>query len=117
MTFGSGWLWLLAIPVAIAALYGLHRLALRLEAQGYLYYLHKRPDSSAASSFVALQQAIDPTAEHIFQVQDERRGRGEDEATGDPPDARGGPREGAWKCVPPAEPRIESPTIRPPLRS
>jgi len=92
MNLASGWLWLLAIPLAIAALYGMHRLALRLEEQGYLYYLHKKPDSSAASSFVALQQAIDPTAEHVFRVQDERRGRGEDEAAGDPPDARREPR-------------------------
>ena len=93
MTFGSGWLWLAAIPIGLAALYGLHRLCLKLEEQGYLYYLHKQPDSSAASSFVALQQALDPTAEHVFHVQEERRSRSEDEAAGDPPSATADTRE------------------------
>lgn len=82
----TAWLWLAAIPAGLAVLYGLHRLCLSLEERGWLYYLHKKPDSSAASSFVALHQAIDPTAKHVFHVGEQRRSYSEDEAAGGPDD-------------------------------
>ena len=34
--------WIAAVS-ALVALYGLHRLALWLEARGWLYYIHKKP--------------------------------------------------------------------------
>jgi hypothetical protein len=79
--------WLIGLP---AALYGLHRLALRLEARGHLYYLNKKPRGSAAGAFVALQRAIEPRARHVEQVsleyhraeEDEAAGRGEEEPVG-----------------------------------
>jgi hypothetical protein len=79
--------WLIGLP---AALYGLHRLALWLEARGHLYYLHRKPTGSAAGAFVALQRAIEPQARHVEQVnheyhrveEDEAGGRGEEEPVG-----------------------------------
>jgi hypothetical protein len=76
--------WLIGVP---AALYGLHRLALRLERGGHLYYLHKKPSGSAAGAFVALQRAIEPQARHVEQThhvyhrveEDEAGGRGDAE--------------------------------------
>jgi hypothetical protein len=71
--------WLIGVP---ATLYGLHRLALWLEACGHLYYLNKRPSGSAAGAFVALQRAIDPSSQHVEQVHHEYHRVEEDDATG-----------------------------------
>ena len=70
-------LWLLVAPAAAAALYGLHRLALWLEARGLLYYRYKKPTSSPASCMAALQQILEPPAKHVFQVKEEKRHPGE----------------------------------------
>lgn len=64
------------------ALYGLHRLALWLEARGHLYYLHKQPGSSPASSFVALQQFVEPQSKHVHHVHEQKRHHSEDEGAG-----------------------------------
>jgi len=71
--------WVLGIP---AALYGLHRLALWLEARGHLYYLHKKSSGSAAGAFVAMQRAIEPQSRHVEQVRHVEHRVEEDEATG-----------------------------------
>jgi hypothetical protein len=60
--------WTLAIPSGLVALYALHRLALRMEEGGYIYYLHKKPKSSGAGCFVAFQKAIEPRVEHVLKV-------------------------------------------------
>ena len=54
--------WIIGGPVV---LYGLHRLALRLEARGHLYYLNKKPSGSAAGAFVAMQRVIEPQSQHV----------------------------------------------------
>lgn len=72
----------LAVFAGAAGLYGLHRLCLWLEERGQLYYWHKKPGSSPASSLVALQQAIEPTAKHVLHVKDEKRAHAEDEGDG-----------------------------------
>jgi hypothetical protein len=61
-------LWTILVICGPLALYGLHRLGLWMEEQGYIYYLHKKPKGSAAGSFVALQKLIEPRAEHVIQV-------------------------------------------------
>lgn len=66
----------------VAALYGLHRLCLWLEARGLLYYKHKKPSSSAASCFVALQQFLEPPAKHVLHVKEEKRHPVEEAAGG-----------------------------------
>jgi hypothetical protein len=88
----SLWHWLIVIAIGVggaAALYGLHRLCLWLEARGWLYYLHKKPDSSPASCLVAFQQAIEPQTKHVLHLREQRRQRSDGEAPGenDPPKA------------------------------
>ena len=68
----------LAVPVGAALLYGMHRLALWLEARGHLYYKHKQPGGSAGG-FRALQDFVDPPSRHVWQVRDERRHRTEED--------------------------------------
>jgi hypothetical protein len=60
--------WCLLLTGGLAAVFGLHRLALRMEQQGHIYYVNKKPSSSSMGSFVALQRAIEPRAEHVLQV-------------------------------------------------
>jgi hypothetical protein len=86
-------LWGLGLVAALGSLYGLHRLALWLEARGHLYYLHKKPSGSAAGSFVALQRAIEPQSQHVLMVHEEvSRTDGESPGAGEPP---GSGRDGA----------------------
>ncbi len=63
--------WSLAIVGGLAAIYGLHRLALWLENRGYLYYIHKKPKGSSAGCFVAIQRAIEPQSQHVEQACEE----------------------------------------------
>lgn len=63
--------WGAIVVAGPAALYGMHRLALWLEDQGYIYYLRKKPGGSAASCFVALQRNIEPQAQYVQQVREE----------------------------------------------
>jgi hypothetical protein len=65
-----------AVIAGLAALYGLHRLALGLEERGWLYYIHKGPRGSAAGCFVALQKAVEPQAQHILLVREEMQAEG-----------------------------------------
>jgi hypothetical protein len=71
----------LFIVGGLAALHRLHRFCLWLEDHGWLYYKHKKPSSSAASCFVALQQVVEPR-QHFVQVQEEKRHHAEEEAPG-----------------------------------
>lgn len=74
--------WGLALVAATAALYGLHRLCLWLEARGQLYYLHKKPEGGAAGALVELQKALDPTTRHVLHIKEEKRRPAEEEAPG-----------------------------------
>jgi hypothetical protein len=67
----TAWHWLLVAltaPATAAALYALHRLALRLEDRGWLYYRRKKPESSPAAMWVAMQQFIEPGVRHVREV-------------------------------------------------
>jgi hypothetical protein len=46
----------------------LHYFCLWLERRGLLFYMHRKPSSSAASSFVAMQQVIEPSTRQIATV-------------------------------------------------
>jgi hypothetical protein len=63
-------------------LYGLHRLGLWMEEQGYIYYWHKKPKGSGAGSFVALQKLIEPRAEYVIQVTRADHKLGEEKPSG-----------------------------------
>lgn len=63
----------------VVALYGLHRLALHLEAQGHLYYLHRKPKGgSMLGGLVAFQKAIEPSTEHVLRVGHAHQATGEE---------------------------------------
>ena len=68
-----------------AALYGLHRLALRLERKGHLYYIHSKPSSSAlGNAALAVQSILEPGKRHV--VEERQAERSERRESGDPPD-------------------------------
>ena len=96
MSFWAVAVWSLIIASGVAALYGLHRLALWLEEHGWLFYKHKKPSSSAVSCFVALQQALEPPIQHVLHVNEEKRRHTEQGAPGkaDLPQVEGDHREG-----------------------
>jgi len=82
MSFWDVVLWCLIIISGLAALYGLHRLCLWLERRGWLFYKHKKPSSSEASCFVALQQVLEPPIQHVLHVKEEKRDHVEEGAPG-----------------------------------
>jgi hypothetical protein len=91
MNFWNAVLWCLIIVSGLAALYGFHRLALWLEERGWLFYKHKKPTSSAASCFVALQQVLEPPVQHVLHVKEEKRNQAEEgvPGRGDPEEVEG----------------------------
>jgi hypothetical protein len=62
-------IWLLIAIAAVPTLYGLHRLCIRLEDDGYLYYRKKRPRTSGGSMFLPLDQMIRPQIQHVTQIE------------------------------------------------
>ena len=52
----------------LALLYGLHRLALRWEERGWIYYLKSKPGGGASGCLGVLQEAIEPNAKHVIVV-------------------------------------------------
>jgi hypothetical protein len=78
---------LVALAVA-AALYGLHRAALWLEARGHLYYLHRQPSGSAlGNAALEIQSILEPGKKIV--VEERRAIRSEKRQSGDPPDPSG----------------------------
>jgi hypothetical protein len=75
-------LWTILVITSPLMLYGLHRLGLWLEEQGYIYYWHKKPKGSAGGSFVALQRMIEPRAEYVIQVTRTEHKVGEEKPSG-----------------------------------
>ncbi len=54
-------------------LYLLHRLALRLEAAGYLYYCNKKSSGGGATPvFGELDRLVRPSIEHTIEARDEQ---------------------------------------------
>jgi hypothetical protein len=76
------WGLIFGAPGAIAGLYGLHRLALRLEEAGHLYYLRKKPKGGGGNAFLAVQRIVEPGAGHVMIVGEEVK---VDEEAGSPP--------------------------------
>jgi hypothetical protein len=72
----DAWQWgavFVGIVVLPAALYALHRFALRLERLGYIDYTKVSP-RTAGSCLTPFQTAIEPPAKHLLEIQDQRRG-------------------------------------------
>ncbi|HEX4144465.1 MAG TPA: hypothetical protein VHY91_13240 [Pirellulales bacterium] len=63
-------LWIFLVIAALPALYGIHRLCLRLEARGYLYYRDKQPKPGGASPFLLLQEIYQPQISQVIEAED-----------------------------------------------
>jgi hypothetical protein len=69
----------LLVVVIAATLYGLDRLGLWLVDRGWLYYRRKKPDSSPAGMWVAMQQFVEPGVRHVRDVQQGHKQEDEEE--------------------------------------
>jgi hypothetical protein len=74
-----------------AALYGLHRLALRLERKGHIYYLHSQPSGSAlGNAALSVQSLLEPGKRYVVEERQaettERRESGDPPVPADPTD-------------------------------
>jgi hypothetical protein len=87
--------WSLLAAGGLGAVYGLHRLALMMETRGWIYYLNKKPRGGMVGSFVALQKAIEPRAQHVLQVTRVNHEAGEEGASGRNRDTTGPEAPGA----------------------
>ena len=79
-------LWPLGILAGLAALYGLHRWLLDLERRGYIYYWHQKPQGG--SSYVPLQELVQPQIRHVTEVSEQAVEQADDES-GSGTDTRG----------------------------
>ncbi len=72
----SPWQIALLIVGVLAApflLYRLHRLLLRCEERGWIYYTRKKPESGGLSCLSVFQEAIEPGYQHVAQIKQQRR--------------------------------------------
>jgi hypothetical protein len=71
--------WLL-IPGLLAGLYGLHRLALWMEAKGWIYYVKQKPDSSSlGTALLELHQLARPSVKHVQEARTKRTAQQDDQ--------------------------------------
>jgi hypothetical protein len=76
--------WLLWVGLAMAALYGLHRLALWAEGRGWIYYrTHRMPVGSAGMAMLEITSLLDPAAEHVVEELRDARSRAEQDESGE----------------------------------
>jgi hypothetical protein len=66
------------------AIYGLHRLALWMEARGWLYYRKTRGRSgSLGAAFLEMQALLEPSKRHVLEIVKKDDSKQSD--AGDPP--------------------------------
>jgi hypothetical protein len=74
----------LALCLSITALYALHRIALWAEYRGWIFYRHRKPDStSVGNAMLQLQQLVEPSKRNVIEMKQTKR-RAQDVA-GEPP--------------------------------
>lgn len=65
-------MWGLAGIGGLALIYGLHRLMIRLEKQGLIYYRNEKPRRGGGTGALGvIQEVIEPRSHHVFIMQDE----------------------------------------------
>lgn len=79
------WLWLLMVPLALAALYGVHRLLCGMEARGWIYYRRAGSGGSVSRAVGDLQSMLEPGQRHA--VEERRAERSESRENGEPPES------------------------------
>ncbi len=78
--------WLLWLSLGLAALYGLHRLALWAEGRGWIYYrTHRAPIGSAGMAMLEITSLVDPAVEHVIEETRADRVRVEEDERGESP--------------------------------
>lgn len=81
------WGWLILV---CAALIAVHRLALWMEARGWIYWTRSRGWSSrAGNAFLELQQLLDPSRKHVLEMKTGQKQNREQDRSGAPPPASG----------------------------
>jgi hypothetical protein len=74
----------LAVCLSVAALYALHRIALWAEYRGWIFYSHRKPDTtSVGNAMLQLQQLVEPSKRNVIEMKQGKR-RAQDGA-GEPP--------------------------------
>ena len=72
------------VVLVVVGTYLLHRVALRMEAKGWIYYQKKRGSSGTLSSAaLELQSMLEPSKRYVLE--ERRREDIEEPASGDPP--------------------------------
>lgn len=76
-----------AVLFAVAALvFVVHRVALWAEARGWIYYLRRKPKSSAlGNAFLEVQALIEPEKRQLAEVR--REDAAEEAPSGEPPES------------------------------
>ena len=87
--YNRRWMKLLLIVGAVSAgLWLLHRLLLCMEAHGWIYYVHKKPDpASLGTAFLELNTMAEPQKRHVLELKRSQRTEHNDAAG---PDEAGG---------------------------
>jgi hypothetical protein len=81
----------LLLLVAALGLYGVHRLLLRLEAAGYLYYKnHRASPGTLSAAMNSVQGVLEPGRRHVAEVRREQHVQVDKDPKGKPAGAGGG---------------------------
>ena len=67
--------WVAGLVAAVAVLYGLHRLALWLEREGWIRYMRNPPraDSGGGAALGELQKIFEPQTRHVYEMKEQKR--------------------------------------------
>lgn len=80
------WGWVVSGLVVVAALYGLHRLALWAEARGWIHYRESsRPVGTTSRAVSGVDAIFRPEVEHQIEARDVEETIREDVESGEPP--------------------------------
>ena len=74
------------VVVVVAVLYGLHRVFLWMEEQGWVYYWHKRGTGGAGNVLLPIQAIYQPEVNYILEERVRLEAEAEDDESGEPPD-------------------------------
>jgi hypothetical protein len=77
-------IWVAAVLLGAAAIYGLHRLALLAEDRGWIYYKTKRKPGGAGFSLIG--QIYQPSIEHVVEQEQSDKIKADHDDSGDKPD-------------------------------
>lgn len=73
--------WLVLASVVLTAAYAAHRLALRLERRGWIYYRNSQRPRGVGLGLLA--PIYNPALEHVVEEESSQRARADQDASGD----------------------------------